>query len=83
MGVLGEHFITFFRRGKECALPFHIRFCILGVIMLWGFGWIALRMRAYTYEASLLKLQFDLKKGVFACPGYDVYSNQDTEGGPQ
>ncbi len=38
-------------------------------------------MRAYTYEASLLKLQFDLKKGVFACPGYDVYSNQDTEGG--
>lgn len=37
-------------------------------------------MRAYTYEASLLKLQFDLKKGVFACPGYDVYSNQDTGG---
>ena len=36
------------------------------------------RMRAYTYEASLLQLQFNQRKGVFACPGYDVFSNQDT-----
>ena len=37
----------------------------------------ALRMRPYTYEASLLQLQFNQRKGVFACPGYDVFSNQD------
>jgi len=42
-----------------------------------GSAYCVVLMRAYTNEASLLKLQFDLKKGVFACPGYDVYSNQE------
>ena len=37
-------------------------------------------MRPYTYEASLLQLQFNQRKGVFACPGYDVFSNQDGNG---
>ena len=37
-------------------------------------------MRAYTYEASLLQLQFSQRKGVFGCPGYDVFSNQDLGG---
>lgn len=79
MGLLDEQF----SKEEKVRPSIDICFCILGVIVLWGSGCIALRMRAYTNEASLLKLQFDLKKGVFACPGYDVYSNQDTEQGPQ
>ena len=33
-------------------------------------------MRAYTYEAGLLKIQFDQRQGIFACGGYDVFSSQ-------
>ena len=36
-----------------------------------------LRMRPYTYEASLLKLQFEQRQGIFACGGHDVFSNQE------
>lgn len=42
-----------------------------------GSAYCVILMRPYTYEASLLQLQFNQRKGVFACPGYDVFSNQE------
>lgn len=42
-----------------------------------GSAYCVVLMRAYTYEAGLLKIQFDQRQGIFACGGYDVFSNQE------